>query len=240
MNCIFLINHPKYIVTMLTKTEKQFTLIFAIILILELICNQVESLSTLHYFVKPLLLLSLIVFFFKQSFHLKKTIRQLMLFALLFSLFGDVLLMFTAQDPLFFILGLLAFLLAHLLYTLVFLKQRDTTKKAFLFIMILLVYASGLYFVIQDGLGDMRLPVIAYMLVILMMATTAFLRKEYKENQTYKLVFLGAILFLISDSLLSLNLFYKPFAMVSFGIMLTYGIAQFLIVLGILKLGKSQ
>ena len=66
------------------------------------------------------------------------------------------------------------------------------------------------------------------------------LRKENKENQTYKLVFIGALLFLISDSLLSLNLFYKPILLANVSIMLTYGFAQFLIVLGILKLGKDQ
>ena len=225
---------------MLTKTEKQFTVIYCIILLLVLICNQVERLSTLHYFVKPLLLLSLMVFFFKQSIELKKSIKQLMLLALFFSLLGDVLLMFTKQKPFFFIWGLIAFLLAHVMYIFVFLKQRDNSKNAFLFIMVLLVYAAGLYYLLQDGLGEMRFPVLAYMLVILTMATTAYLRKENKENQTYKLVFIGALLFLISDSLLSLNLFYKPFPLANFSIMLTYGFAQFLIVLGILKFGKSQ
>lgn len=225
---------------MLTKTEKQFTVIYCLNLLLVLICNQVERLSTLHYFVKPLLLMSLMVFFFKQCIEFKKSTRQLILLALFFSLSGDVLLMFSKQKPLFFILGLIAFLWAHVMYTFVFLKQRDASKKAFLFIIVLLVYAAGLYYLLQDGLGEMCLPVLAYMLVILTMATTAYLRKENKENQTYKLVFIGALLFLISDSLLSLNMFYKPIPLANISIMLTYGIAQFLIVLGILKLGKDQ
>lgn len=180
------------------------------------------------------------VFFFKQSFEFKNSIKQLMLLALFFSVSGDVLLMFTKQNPLFFIWGLIAFLLAHVMYTFVFLKQRDASKKAFPFIIVLLVYAAGLYYLLQDGLGEMRLPVIAYMMVILTMATTAYLRKENNENQTYKLVFIGALLFLISDSLLSLNLFYKPIPLANVSIMLTYGFAQFLIVLGILKLGNDQ
>ena len=225
---------------MLTKTEKQFTVIYCLNLLLVLICNQVERLSTLHYFVKPLLLMSLMVFFFKQCIEFKKLTRQLMMLALFFSLSGDVLLMFSKQKPLFFILGLIAFLWANVMYTFVFLKQRDASKKAFLFIIVLLVYAAGLYYLLQDGLGKMCLPVLAYMLVILTMATTAYLRKENKENQTYKLVFIGALLFLISDSLLSLNLFYKPIPLANVSIMLTYGFAQFLIVLGILKFGKSQ
>ena len=67
------------------------------------------------------------------------------------------------------------------------------------------------------------------------MATTAFLRKGSVSIQNYKWVLLGAILFLISDSLLSVNMFYKPIAFANVLIMVTYAFAQYFIVLGILK-----
>ncbi len=221
---------------MLTKTEKQFAFIFTLIVLLELICNQFENLTQWHYVTKPLIVLSLILYFLRQNRTLQKSLRNFTILALMCSLAGDVLLMFTEQSPRFFILGLIAFLLAHVLYILVFLKHRKTPQKVLLFIAILLIYACGLFYLLKDGLGDMLIPVIAYMFVILTMATTAFLRKDKVSNQSYKFVLWGAILFMVSDSLLSLNMFYKPFLLANIGIMVTYALAQFFIVLGILKL----
>lgn len=225
---------------MLSKTEKQFTAIFSLIVILELISNQIESLSSLHIAVKPLIVISIMFFFYKQSKSFQKSIRQLMLLALFFSLMGDVLLMFVEQNPLFFICGLIAFLLAHVMYILVFIKNRKPSQKVLPIIVVLLIYGSGLFYVLKDGLGEMLIPVIAYMLVILTMATTAFLRKGNDSSQSYQLVFLGAVLFLISDSLLALNMFYKPIPLASISIMVTYALAQFFIVFGILKQVKVQ
>lgn len=225
---------------MLSKTEKQFTAIFSLIVILELICNQIESLSSLHIAVKPLIVMSLMFFFYKQSISFQKSIRQLMLLALFFSLMGDILLMFVEQNPLFFICGLIAFLLAHVMYILVFIKNRKPSQKVLPIIVVLLIYGSGLFYVLKDGLGEMLIPVITYMLVILTMATTAFLRNGSVPSQSYKLVLLGAVLFLISDSLLALNMFYKPIPLASIGIMVTYALAQFFIVFGILKQVKVQ
>lgn len=220
---------------MLTKPEKQFALIFSLILVLELICNQFESLSQWHYLTKPLIVISLIVFFFLQSKTLQKSIRKFMVLALLFSLAGDILLMFDDQNPMFFMFGLIAFLIAHIMYIIVYMKHRNTSRQPFLFIMMLLVYAAGLFYLLKDGLGVMLIPVVVYMIVILTMATTAYLRKGNVPIQNYNLVFLGAVLFLVSDSLLSLNMFYKTIPFANILIMLTYGLAQFFIVLGILK-----
>jgi uncharacterized membrane protein YhhN len=161
-----------------------------------------------------------------------------MLMALLFSLIGDVLLMFTEHNSLFFIFGLIAFLLAHVMYILVFLKHRNKTRKSLVFIIGLLIYGSGLFYLLKDGLGDMLIPVSVYMFVILTMATTAFLRKGAVTHQSYNFMFLGAVLFMISDSLLSFNMFYKTIPLASFSIMFTYALAQFLIVIGILKQPK--
>jgi uncharacterized membrane protein YhhN len=132
-------------------------------------------------------------------------------------------------------LGLVAFLLAHVMYIITFLKQKNTLQQPFTFIAILLVYASGLFYLLKGGLGAMLIPVVIYMLAILTMATTAYLRKGTVTHLSYTMVFIGAVLFMVSDSLLALNMFYKPFPFANIGIMLTYALAQFFIVIGILK-----
>jgi len=224
---------------MLSKAEQKFTGIFAIIVIIELICGNFADLATMHYFTKPLIVLSLLIFFFTQSQYIDKTIKILMILGLVFSLIGDVALLFDALNPNYFIIGLASFLLAHVMYVLVFLKQRDKQKSPIGFIVIMLIYAAILYYILKNGLGDLLLPVIIYMIVILSMSTSAFLRHKHHNTISYNCVFIGAVLFMISDSILAVDKFYQPLTLSSISIMLTYALAQYCIVIGILKHRKQ-
>ena len=217
------------------KLRTTFSVIYFIIVIDAIVCNSIESLSPIYFYFKPAILTSLIIYFYFQSAHLNKKIKNITLLALLFSLLGDILLMFVNKSPNFFIGGLVSFLLAHLMYIFVFLKSRNKTAAFFPIIVLLLIYASGIFYFLKDGLGEMLIPVIAYMIVILFMLTVAFLRKRSKTTNSYNLVFAGAVFFIVSDSLLALNKFYQPLPFSSISIMLTYALAQYLIVLGILK-----
>lgn len=220
---------------MLTKTEKLFSFIFLIIVIAELVCDSVESLNTYHYFTKPLILISLIIFFWKHSQNLDVNTKRFTLLALSFSLLGDILLMFVNTSANFFIGGLIAFLVAHIMYVFVFLKKKSTANNTLPFIVILLLYATILFYFLKDRLDDLMLPVIVYMFVILLMVVAAFSRKGNVSKNSYILVFLGALFFITSDSLLALNKFYAPLPFSSISIMLTYSIAQLFIVFGIKK-----
>ena len=148
--------------------------------------------------------------------------------------------MFVDTSANFFLGGLVAFLLAHIMYILVFNKKRNRTHKPIFFIVVLIMYASGLFYILKDGLGEMLIPVIVYVLVILIMAITASLRKNNVTNISYKLVLIGALFFVVSDSLLAVNKFYSPISNSNISIMLTYALAQYGIVLGILKQGKKS
>jgi len=220
---------------MLTKTEKSFSLLFLCVLIAELICSNVVSLFQWHYITKPAILIILIIFFLKQREHLDHFTRKIALFALVFSLLGDILLMFVNTSSNFFIGGLVAFLIAHIMYILVFLKNRNTSKVAIPFIIVILILASILFYVLKDGLGGMLIPVVIYMFAILTMLTAAFLRQGCVPKHSFIFVFIGAILFLISDSLLALNKFHEPLPFSNISIMFTYAIAQIFIVFGVLK-----
>lgn len=220
---------------MLSKPEQKFTYIFACIVILELICGYITNLSSLHYFTKPLIVVSLLIFFFTRSPFLNKTIRTFMILALICSLIGDVALLFDDINPNYFIIGLASFLVAHVMYVLVFLKQKDSKKSPIGFMIAMLLYAAFLFYMLKDGLGDLLIPVIVYMIVILSMSTTAYLRYKLDNIVSYNWVFSGALLFMLSDSILALDKFYQPLPLSSVLIMLTYALAQYCIVIGILK-----
>lgn len=161
---------------MLTKTEKTFSLVFLIIVIADLICGSIDGLSHLRYLTKPAIVISLMLFFWKESTSLVVSAKTLTLLALMFSLLGDLLLLFVDQSPEYFMYGLIAFLVAHVMYILVFLKHRNRSKSPWVFLLFLMLYAAGLFYFLMDRLGDMLIPVLMYMVVILAMATTAFLR----------------------------------------------------------------
>ena len=220
----------------LNNTEKQFSILFFVIVLFEILTGSTENLKLAHYIAKPAIVISLIFLFVKSSHSLTNGIKRITLLALGFSVLGDILLMFVDTSPHFFTVGLAAFLLAHIMYILVFLRHRNKQKLAIGFVMLLLLYAAGLFYLLEDGLGNMLVPVVIYMIVILSMATTAFLRKGKVNTLSYNLVFIGAILFMVSDSILALNKFYQPIPLSGISIMLTYASAQFLIILGILKI----
>lgn len=220
---------------MLTKSEVSFSILYSILLVIEITTFSYDNIANLNYVAKPVLLISLIIFFWKKSTHIEKKIKQLILLALIFSLAGDILLVLVHQSENFFIGGLMAFLIAHIFYVLVFLKQRNRSKNPFIFISFMLFYGMLLFYFLKDGLSDMLLLVILYMTIILSMVTTAFLRQGQVAKNSFLMVFIGAILFMISDSILALNKFYQPLAFTNFSIMFTYAFAQLFIVFGLLK-----
>jgi uncharacterized membrane protein YhhN len=84
----------------------------------------------------------------------------------------------------------------------------------------------------------MKIPVTIYALVIsimLLMSIKAFF--EWKKPANL-LVLIGALLFVISDSILAINKFYTILPFSSFLIMSTYLGAQYFIVKAILRLQK--
>jgi uncharacterized membrane protein YhhN len=130
---------------------------------------------------------------------------------LLFSLGGDVALMFDEQ-PRAFAVGLGLFLLAHIAYTVTFtllgrFSAWDTASTA-----LLLAAGVGFYTLIRGNLGKLRLPVIAYMLVISVMvsrAASTLVSPLFRPGQA-AMVASGAILFYISDVILAANRFWRP------------------------------
>ncbi len=219
----------------LTKLEKSFTALFFVIVVIELLSSTLKALSSFHNVAKPLIVISLILFFFLDGKQLANKTRRKMLLALTFSLVGDVLLMFDHVSINYFLTGLISFLLVHVFYILVFLEKKNSLKKTIPFITILIIYALGLFYVLKDGLDNMLIPVIIYILVILAMVIAASLRKENVPNISYNLVLIGALFFIISDSIIAVNKFYGKVPYEHLLIMSTYALAQYCIVMGVLK-----
>lgn len=157
---------------------------------------------------------------------------SLLMGALALSLAGDAFLMF----PGYFIPGLVSFLLAHLAYIALF-RRGVPWFPSRLALLATLGFGVAMYaFLWQGGLpAALRVPVAAYVLVIALMAAQAIGRATVHRDRAALAVAIGAVFFMLSDTLLAINRFVSPLPMSQVWVLSSYYVAQVLIVAGMLR-----
>jgi uncharacterized membrane protein YhhN len=203
------------------------------------------SYDWLNHISKPLIM-PLIAIIFLTSYKGKDRVLKIrMLLAMLFSWVGDILLIFQEREP-FFMVGLLCFLLAQIMYLSAFLRPqfivRDIPllRKMPLIASPFLIFGWLVFTTLRSELGDLKLPVLIYMMAILAMAIFALNRWERSSRKSFYLVFMGALLFVSSDLILAFNKFHDPIFWAGVWIMMTYIGAQYLIARGIAEGSEHQ
>ncbi|WP_425636416.1 lysoplasmalogenase [Algoriphagus yeomjeoni] len=198
----------------------------------------IEQKIELRFFSKPLIILGLIGYFYQITKPISSTLlSKSILGALIFSLLGDILLLW---DHLF-IYGIGAFLLAHVCYIIGFKVAQKAPEsllnvnfvKTFFVNLPIYFLAAFTFYMINPNLGALKIPVIVYIITIVSMVTTARERYGKCNPASFWQVFIGASLFFISDGLIALDKFYLPIQDAGILIMGTYAIAQLMIVMGI-------
>jgi len=156
--------------------------------------------------------------------------RLLLCAALVLSSIGDILL---DLSPDFFVAGLGSFLLAHLTYVLLFVRARPSPlrpKAGRLALMLaVILYAASFAAWLIPTLGSLAIPVALYIAAITAMVIAAILARFPSHW-----VVTGAILFLISDSILAVDKFKRPVPMRDYLVWITYYAAQYAITTGLL------
>jgi uncharacterized membrane protein YhhN len=164
-----------------------------------------------------------------------KRFHGLIITALVFSWIGDLTLQLTQFKESFFLAGLGSFLITQLIYMVAFIispgKNTLFFRKIYLMVPVVL-YGWGILWLLSDGLGEMKLPVTVYTVVILGMLLAAINREEKVNGQSFRLVLAGAIMFVLSDSMIAINKFAQPFELARMAIMSSYITAQYMIALG--------
>ncbi len=191
----------------------------------------------LQWISKPLILPFLFLYFYSSTNAVSSPLKKWIYFALFFSWAGDVLLMFQGENGLFFLLGLSAFLLAHIFYILYFhfVRIREKIPGNGWYLLFLLIYYSVLMRKLSPYLGELTIPVRVYGLVISIMLLMAMHMTSLRLKNAGWSMLTGAALFVLSDSVLAINKFYQPFDLAGLVIMLTYGAAQYFIVKGAIE-----
>lgn len=192
--------------------------LFYVDAVLELLAPWVFS--DARYVTKPLLMLLLAGFVGLES--------KSLLVVLFFAWLGDVFLLIPGDNPLFFQLGLGSFLFMQFAYIRLFhLRSRGFWHWSLLPIAIYVV--SLLSFLWPHLAEGLRIPVLVYAV-----ALGAMLYFGIKLSD--QVIFWGALLFVISDSLLALGKFYYAIPGNSFWVMSTYILAQLLLITRLRKL----
>ncbi len=206
-------------------------LLFCLVSCIDILGVLLEN-PSIRYGAKPLIMLSLIWYYVSNT----KFRNKLFVFGMFFSFLGDVFLL--SKEEFFFILGLGSFLIAHLCYIAMILKYLEKptlpsiSKALFPYLLVFIVLMQVLY----SSLGAMKIPVIIYAFTISVFGMLSLLYYFQNKNTVARILVFGVLLFIISDSILALNLFYSPKSFFPVLIMSTYVGAQFLICKFVLNL----
>ncbi|MBS1978201.1 MAG: lysoplasmalogenase [Bacteroidetes bacterium] len=186
---------------------------------------------------KPLILPALTAYYVARA----ESRMNLFVVALFFCWLGDVLLIFQPSGEIFFLLGLVAFLTGHLLYIAAYRKlQWQQVTNALLRLQRIrwsfpvLLAGTGLVTILFPTLGPMKIPVLIYAIVLMGMVMAAIFRWGRTNERSFWWLLAGAVLFMVSDSLLAVNKFHSPFPRSGVAVMGTYIMGQYGIVRGVL------
>lgn len=155
-----------------------------------------------------------------------------LLVALGLCLVGDITLL--QDSPRRFLAGLGAFLLGHLAFVAAFLARGlEQPGRAVVALLVLAILAAAVVRQVlsaarREGGWPLAGPVAAYILVISAMLLAAWMTGDL-------VVALGATAFAVSDSILALNRFTGARAWAPLAVMVSYHVAQVLIVVGMLR-----
>src|SRR6185369_7420471 len=190
--------------------KKIFLIGFAVVLIADLIGIYLKN-DILVYVAKPLIVISLIVYFLSATWKFENGLMKIIARALTFSWLGDIVLMFESFNKNIFLIGLVSFLFAHLIYINFFsiVRAGEKIKLKTGLILLVVVYYSGLIFLLFNDLHEMKIPVLGYGIVISVMFLLALHMLFIKNKEAGKMMMLGALLFVASDSILAINKFYE-------------------------------
>ena len=177
------------------------------------------------YVIKPLPALLFAYLCFK---YLKNPMKAFMGIGFVCCACGDIFL--DLHRVRYFIPALVSFLFGQIFYIIAFVQQFYYRKKRLYFALLPFLYALIITIILLPRLGRFLTPVLVYILVITLMGIfSAFIRSDRIG------VFLGAMIFIIADSLIAINKFVAPFKYSTAIIISLYFIAQYMIGTGVLK-----
>ncbi|MFL9482745.1 lysoplasmalogenase [Chitinophagaceae bacterium LWZ2-11] len=224
--------------------KKRGIIIFWILLVVD--CYFILSNDSQYRWGSKLLLMPVLTIYLftnaRKNYH--RTYKLYIFLAMLFAWIGDALLLLKSEKA--FLFGVGAFLLMHVMYILIFykikpLRLNKLPQEAVIATVVMLFGSIQLFKFINPELGSLKIPVVVYMVFIGIMAVLAAntLSSSGRKSLALGHFLPGAILFVISDSVLAIDKFRFNEPFLSVVVMLSYGYAQCLLMEGYTKMIKG-
>lgn len=184
--------------------------------------------SSLAFVAKPLTTILVIAFAWLRG---RTTVlplpRRWVLIGLVFSLVGDIALLWPDKG---FLIGLLSFLAAHLSYLWAFTRVQKLADWPLPFLAYGLLAGTILTSLWPGVPAALRVPVVVYVICLSAMgaqaAVLAWRARGAADGPRGALLALGGLLFVMSDALLATNKFAGPLPLASVWVLSTYWAAQ--------------
>jgi len=183
----------------------------------------------LVYALKPLAMAAVIALAALRVPAGRPAYKTFILAGLAASLLGDVFMMLRKKR---FVEGLASFLLAHGFYIAAFVLATGPRLSLGTFLPFF-VFAVVMMRVVVPGAGGMKAPVVVYIVVITIMAALAADRFIVFGGTRALFAFAGAVLFVVSDSVLAVNRFARKIPRAQLAILSAYFAAQLLLALSV-------
>lgn len=183
----------------------------------------------LRYTFKPLSTVLIIAFTVFQHPEVSELYKYLIITGFIFSLAGDIFIMLPNDK---FVHGIASFFIAHMLFILAFVTDIGFSFN-WIWLIPLLIYAIIFLKLILPKTGKLKIPVIVYTIVIVLFLWQAIGRSCITMSDSGKYAMFGAILFVVSDSILAYTRFFKEYKISSFFIHSTYWAALFFLSLSV-------
>lgn len=158
--------------------------------------------------------------------------------ALVFGWIGDVFLLFKSKK-IFMLLGICAFALGHVFYVGAMLSAHPAPHILILIpIVLCAVWMTFVYKILLPyAPKSLRKPGFVYALLLSLTSLSALYLLLVTQKAAYLIAFIGGLFFMLSDTLLTGQQYRKELKHGNFYVMLTYIIAQALLILGLAQAG---
>lgn len=172
----------------------------------------------------------LLIVLYQAVIHLTGKVRNLAVVALIFSMMGDVILTLDI-----FIAGLVAFLVAQVIYIVIFFGRHQSFAHRSWLSIPLIGYMLFMAWFLFPSLGEMAAPVMVYLVAIGVMGLSA-ITSQYPGRWLVA----GTLIFIVSDTLIAISQFISPVPAGEWWVMITYYLAQFAIINSLIQYHKIQ
>ena len=225
------------------KNRKWFTLLFFTILIIDILVKLNLSSFPYRYFSKPFVVFSLIVYYYLNNKEKDKKQKKWVFLSLIVFLIGDLIII-NHDNFIFLAISMVCFSLAKVFLSLRFSHKHDFNIMRLIPLSILMfAYTIFIVSMVYQNLGDFFAPAITCFFLSLLLFQFAILRRGIVDRVSYLYVLIGVIFFILSESMMAIKTFNTALPYQDVLIMLFYGSALYLIVMGIVsekKLMKEE